>query len=85
MKVKIADNQVFCTFSLQKTEQLTINDNKLSHLDPIGIKPSSELIAAFYHFIKFDYAWYLIVFVYLFEEAAHVLTAVASSETAGSV
>ena len=28
----------------------------------------------FYHFIKFDYASYLIAFVYLFEEAAHVLT-----------
>ena len=52
----------------------TLCDNKLSHLDPIGIKPSFELIAAFYHFIKFDYASYLIVFVYLFEEAAHVLT-----------
>ena len=27
----------------------------------------------FYHFIKFDYASYLIAFDYLFEEAAHVL------------
>ena len=52
----------------------TLYDNKLSHLDPIGIKPASKLIAAFYHFIKFDYASYLIVYVYLFEEATHVLT-----------
>ena len=62
-----------CNDSLIKTRD-TLCDNKLSHLDPIGIKPSSELIAAFYYFIKFDYASYLIDFVYLFEEAAHVLT-----------
>ena len=44
------------------------------------------IIAAFYHFIKFDYASYLIAFVYLFEEAAHVLTGgLPGSETAGSV
>ena len=53
----------------------TLCDSKLSHLDPIGMKPSSELIAAYYHFIKFEskYASYLIVF-YLFEETGHVLT-----------
>ena len=44
----------------------TLCDSKLSHLDPIGMKPSSELIAASNHFIKFEskYASYLIVFIF---------------------
>ena len=61
---------LYCNDELMKTSD-TLCDNELCHLDPIGIKPSSELIAAFY---QFDYASYLIAFVYLFEEAAHVLT-----------
>ena len=57
-----------CLIGLQRLTypdqwHITLCDNKLSHLDTIGINPSSELIAAFYHFINFNYASYLIVFV----------------------